>query len=275
MNFLKALTVALACVFSIDTFAEKDCDWSRGYYAEMSVSSYMFSLGSVRSDCAVWYLEGDIVQNLSSFGHILLGYWALSDIEKPKIKNRRSALYESDPYIFYGYDWNFAEGWRWRNRIGYILVCETGYDNARIDTFSEITYMGELRSPWLTLFGQVRAVDTLGTYVRVGVLENFNLVAERLSVMPHVAFHGGSENWNRRRYGNYVSGRSINAGLGTTEYGVKFHGPLKWGFGWFVDFCGYNAIDSRTRTQIRERRARGSTMKLDAFFLYSGVTWEF
>ena len=275
MKILRAALFFVVFAFSTDAFAEKEGDWSRGYYAELSTSSYLFSLGGVRADRAVWYLEGDIIQRLSSCGHILLGYWALSDIEKPENKGRRSNIYESDPYIFYGYDWDFRKGWRFRNRLGYILVCETGYDNARIDTFNEWTYMGELKSPWVDLYGQTRVVDILGTYVRIGLKRNFALVEDAISVMPHIAMHGGSRGWNRKRYGNYVSERSIKPGLGTVEYGVRFHGPLKWGLGWFVDFCGYDAFDSRTRTQIRERRNRGSTMKLDAFFLYSGLTWEF
>lgn len=275
MKILRAALFFVVFAFATDAFAEKEGDWSRGYYAELSSSSYLFSLGGVRADRAVWYLEGDIIQRLSSYGHILLGYWALSDIEKPENKGRRSNIYESDPYIFYGYDWDFRKGWRFRNRLGYILVCETGYDNARIDTFNEWTYMGELKSPWVDLYGQTRVVDILGTYVRIGLKRNFALVEDAISVMPHIAMHGGSRGWNRKRYGNYVSERSIKPGLGTVEYGVRFHGPLKWGLGWFVDFCGYDAFDSRTRTQIRERRNRGSTMKLDAFFLYSGLTWEF
>ena len=275
MKSSKAAVFSVLLAFCFDALAEKEGDWSRGYYAELSTSSYLFSLGGVRADRAVWYLEGDIIQRLSSYGHILLGYWALSDIEKPENKGRRSNIYESDPYIFYGYDWDFRKGWRFRNRLGYILVCETGYDNARIDTFNEWTYMGELKSPWVDLYGQTRVVDILGTYVRIGLKRNFALVEDAISVMPHIAMHGGSRGWNRKRYGNYVSERSIKPGLGTVEYGVRFHGPLKWGLGWFVDFCGYDAFDSRTRTQIRERRNRGSTMKLDAFFLYSGLTWEF
>ena len=267
----------LALSLSLNASAQREGDCSRAYYAEFSVSSYMYSLGSVRDNRAVWYLEGDMIQHLSSYGHILLGYWALSDIEKPENKHRRSNLYESDPYIFYGYDWDFAEGWRLRNRIGYILVCETGYDDANIVTYNEWTYMGEIRSPWVDIFGQTRVVDALGTYARIGALRNFILVDDCLSVMPHIAFHGGSKTWNRRRYGNYEPHRATRAGLGTMEYGVKFHGPLKWGFGWFVDFCGYDAIDSRTRTQIRARRANQASFKtkLDAFFVYSGLIWEF
>ena len=100
VKYFKLILLFLVLSLSFYAFAEKEGDFSRAYYAELSASSYMFSLGSVRADRAVWYLEGDLIQHLSSYGHILLGYWALSDIEKPENKRRRSNLYESDPYIF-------------------------------------------------------------------------------------------------------------------------------------------------------------------------------
>ena len=135
--------------------------------------------------------------------------------------------------------------------------------------------MGELQSPYVTVFGQTRVVDDLGTYVRVGVQRSFTLVDGVVSATPHAALHGGSKTWNRRRYGDYAEERAIGQGLKTAEYGLKFHGPLEWGVGWFVDFAGFDALDARTRTQIRASRAHGSTRKLDAFFVYSGLTWEF
>lgn len=107
------------------------------------------------------------------------------------------------------------------------------------------------------------------------LLRSFDFAGGLFSLTPHAALHGGSARWNRCRYGDFAEGRSIKAGLGTVEYGVRLGVPLKWGASWYVDVCGYDAIDSRTRTQIRERRRRGSTMKLDACFVVSGLCWEF
>lgn len=263
------------CLLALDAVAEKEGNWARDYYTELSVSSSPYSLGSVSASRWVCYLEGDVVQSLSSFGHVLLGYWSLSDLEKSRDRTHRAHVYESDPYLFYGYDWDFAEGWRWRNRVGIIWVFNEGYKEEVRHLFREWTYMGELQSPYATVFGQTRVVDDLGTYVRVGVQRSFTLVDGVVSVTPHAALHGGSTTWNRRRYGDYAEERAIGQGLKTAEYGLKFHGPLERGVGWFVDFAGFDALDARTRTQIRASRAHGSTRKLDAFFVYSGLTWEF
>ena len=275
MRRLKTMTALALCLLAVDAVAEEEGDWSRSCYAELSVSSRLYSLGSVPASHVVCYLEGDAVLRLSSCGHILLGYWSLSDLERTDDRTHRSAVYESDPYLFYGYDWDFSEGWRWRNRVGIIWVFNEGYREKVKHMFREWTYMGELQSPWITVFGQARAVDELGTYVRIGVQRSFAIVDGIVSVVPHVALHGGSKTWNRRRYGDYAEERAVGQGLKTTEYGLRFCGPLKWGVGWFVDIAGFDALDSRTRTQIRARRAHGSEMKLDAFFVCSGLTWEF
>ena len=273
----RGLNTVLAALFALiaTTALAEDDDWGRDYYADISASSQLFSLGSVRADHAVWMMEADFVQRLSSFGHVLLGYWSLSDLGGSGDGSRRSYVYESDPCLFYGYDWNFAEGWRLRNRIGMIWVFNEGYNVDVIHLFREWTYMGELKSPWLTLHGQARIVDGLGAYVRIGVRRSFDLVDGRFSIVPHLTLHGGSARWNRNRYGSFVEGRSISSGLGTVDYGVRLGVPLEWGMSWYLDVGGYDALDSRTRTQIRERRRRGSTMKLDACFVTSGFSWEF
>lgn len=273
LKIVSALLVSCAMVFSVA--AEKQGVWSQDYYVELAACSSLYSLGSVRADHAVWSVEGDVIQRLSSYGHILLGYWAMSDLTESADKSHRSTIYESDPYLFYGYDWDLADGWRWRNRAGVIWVFNEGYDVDVVHLFREWTYMGEISSPWCSLYGQTRAVEDLGTYVQIGMRREFGIVKGVLSMMPHIAFYGGSKRWNQRRYGNLIEDRAISAGLGTVDYGLRFAAPIKWGASFFVDICGYNALDERTRTQIRARRANGSTMKLDSCYVYSGLSWEF
>ena len=186
--FLEML-LASAVFLVFEVRAEAD-DWSREWYAEVTASSYMFSLGSVRADHAVWMLEGDAVQHLSGFGHVLLGYWALSDLEKKHDSGHRSSVYESDPYLFYGYDFDFAEGWRLRNRLGLIWVCNEGYDEKVEHLIREWTYAGELKSPCATLFGQVRVVDGRGTFVRCGLKRVIEVAGGMFSIVPHVAMSG-------------------------------------------------------------------------------------
>ena len=267
-------SLALSVLLVLNAHAETD-GWERAWCADVSAASYRYSLGSVRANHAVWMMEGDVVQRLSYAGHVLFGYWALSDLGRGGDKSHRSYVYESDPYLFYGYDWDIADGWRLRNEVGMIWVFNEGYNVDAIHLVKEWTYIGELKSPWVTLHGQARVVDGRGTYVRVGLRHVFDVADGLFSLVPHVAMNGGSERWNRRRYGDYVEGRAISSGLGTVDYGVRIGVPLKWGASWYLDLCGYDALDSRTRTQIRERRRRGSTMKLDAFYAVSGLRWDF
>ena len=269
-----AAVLSVSAALASDALAETD-GWGRTWYADVSAASYLYSLGSVRANHAVWMMEGDLVQRLSSAGHILIGYWALSDLGRGGDKTHRSYVYESDPYLFYGYDWDIADGWRLRNEVGMIWVFNEGYNVEAIHLVREWTYVGELKSPWVSLRGHARVVEGRGTYVRVGLRHVFEVAEGLFSLTPHIAMHGGSERWNRCRYGDYVDGRSISSGLGTVDYGVRIGVPLRWGSSWYLDLCGYDAFDSRTRTQIRERRRRGSTMKLDSFYAVSGLRWDF
>ena len=270
----KWLPSIVVCICTVNAVAETDA-LGREYYAEISASSKLFSLGSVRADHAVWMMQGDAVQRLSGFGHVLLGYWTLSDWEKRRDSGHRSAVYEFDPYLFYGYDWDFAEGWRLRNRVGMIWVFNEGYEEKVVHLFREWTYMGDFVSPWATLFGQVRQVDGLGTYVRVGLRRMFDVADGSFAVTPHLALAGGSEQWNRRRYGNYARTQPLSQGLNTVDYGVLVGVPLRWGASLYVDVCGFNAFDGDTRAQIRESRRRGTTRRADACFVVSGLMWEF
>ena len=268
------LKTAAVVILTSSVMAETD-GWGRACYAEISAASQLFSLGSVRADHPVWMMEGDFVQRLSEFGHVLLGYWALSDFEKRSDSGHRASVYESDPYLFYGYDFEIAEGWRLRNRVGMIWVFNEGYEQDVVHLIREWTHAGELRSPWVTLFGQTRLVDDRGTYVRGGFTRAFGVFDGMISVAPHIALAGGSERWNRRRYGNYPDAQPLSPGLNTVDYGVRVRLPLRLGASVYVDFCGYHAYDGDTRAQIRASRRRGTTRRTDAFFLTSGFSWEF
>ena len=272
-DYIKGALSFAVLILAICAMAETD-GWDRGYYAEISAASQYFSLGSVRADKSVWILEGDVVQRLDGFGHILAGYWAQSDFENRRDSGHRSTVYESDPYLFYSYDWDIVEGWRLRNRAGMIWVFNEGYRQKVVHLVHEWTYMGEVKSPWVTLFGQARVVEHRGTYVRVGLNRVFDVADGAFSLVPHAAMSGGSERWNRRRYGDYDGCSRLSAGLGTVDYGLRAVVPIRLGVSLFLDVCGYNAINHPTRAQIRESRRHGTTRQTDACFVAAGLMWE-
>ncbi|MBR6459602.1 MAG: hypothetical protein IKS49_05515, partial [Actinomycetaceae bacterium] len=131
-----------------------------------------------------------------------------------------------------------------------------------------------VKSPWVTLFGQARVVEHRGTYVRVGLNRVFDVADGAFSLVPHAAMSGGSERWNRRRYGDYDGCSRLSAGLGTVDYGLRAVVPIRLGVSLFLDVCGYNAINHPTRAQIRESRRHGTTRKTDACFVAAGLMWE-
>ena len=274
MRILRS-SIAISCLMAFFVRAQDKACWGRSYYAELAACSDLYSLGAVCANNAIWSIEGDIVQDLSSFGYILLGYWAMSDIEPSSPRTHRSYIYESDPYVFYGYDWHFADGWRLRNRVGIIYVFAEGYEEDVQHLIREWTFTANLKTPYVTLYNQTRHVEKLGNYVRVGAEHSIPILNDKVHLLPHISLHGGSERWNRNRYGRFVADRLPGAGLGTIDYGIRLTLPITLGFSWYFDLYGCNIIDSRTRTQVRARRRLGSTAKLDSCFALSGLVWEF
>lgn len=269
---------SLTCVFAIlSASAETEGDWSQSFYTSIEVSSAFFSLGRVCSEPPPWYYEVDFVQRLSSFGHILVGYWSASDLDNGNPSVHRAFIYESDPYLFYGYDWKISEDWQINQQVGQIWVTCPGYREKHkgIDdqSFREWTYMTSLSNPYLTPSVQIRVVSQLGTYVTPAFEHRFR-PRKNLMITPYVRLFGGSRRWNRSRYGDLLHDRRLTQGLHSVAYGIKTVYALGSGFSVYADLTGYDAFRSDTRAQLKAKHPINNALR-DACFITLGVSWEF
>lgn len=261
-----------------DVGGEDASGWRRDYLVKVDVNTAYLSLGSIISDRGCWFGEVDFVQHLSDFGRIVLGFWTYSDIDNPYTYRRRDWFNEQDPYVFYGYDLEFAEGWHLNQQIGYIYVTLDGYrgasKSANDETFVEWTYMGELATPFLTPTWEVRAVQDLGTYVYPGVRREFALT-ESLSIVPHANLGGGSGRWNRNRYGSLREGDRLGAGLQTVNYGLRLEYRLSANLTAYTDVCGFNALNGSVRRQVNARKDAGQSVRADIMHATIGFAVHF
>lgn len=252
--------------------------WGRDYLVKADINTAYLSLGSIISDRGCWFGEIDIVQRLAGFGRLVLGFWTYSDIDNPYTYRRRDWFNEQDPYVFYGCDWEIAEGWRLSHQAGCIYVTLDGYRGearrSNDETFVEWTYMGELVTPWLTPNWDVRAVQDLGTYVYPGVRREF-AVTQTVSLIPHVNFGGGSERWNRNRYGRALVRDRLGAGLQTVNYGMRLEYKLTTYLTVYADLCGFNALNGSVRRQINFRKDAGQPVRADLLHASVGFAAHF
>ncbi|MBR1921910.1 MAG: hypothetical protein IJ829_07930, partial [Kiritimatiellae bacterium] len=270
-----ALALAAAARAGDEADAADGADFSRDWYAELSASSRLFSLGSVRSEHAVWQAEGDVVQHLPWRSHLLAGYWQMSDLERQHGSGHRSQAYECDPYLFVGHRLDIADGWCLTGRAGMIWVLNEGYKQDTVHLIREWTFRGELATPLLVCGAEVRQVDGLGTYLRLTAQRDQSVFDGLFTLTPHLAASGGSSRWNAARNGHAPGVGAVGTGLTMTDYGLRCSLPVGGGFALFADVVGCTAIDVHARDQIKARRRHGATLRADTFFFLAGATWSF
>ena len=271
--------VAAAVLGIIGTCAaEADTnEWERTYYLMADVSPVFFSLGKATTRHWNYYYEADAVQQLSAYGYLLVGWWAVSDIDTPNSRKHRAAMYESDPYAFYGYRLKFAEDWALNQRLGMIWVTFPGYRNeyrgVSDHSYREWTYNASVENPYVTPAVEIRVVDRLGTYLRTSLSHSFT-VWEGLSLRPYLNAYGGSRRWNDARFGALREDRRIGNSLVSVRYGARATYKFDTGIAFSFDISGYDCVDPDGRAQVRERHRRGNSQRTDQLIVSLGVSYE-
>lgn len=252
--------------------------FSRHYTVEVGAVSSALCLGSIVSDRAAASVDVSVVQDLGGFGYLLAGVWSYSDIDNPYAHYRRAAFTENDPYLFWGCEMPFCEDVGFDQRFGLIFVTQDGYkcewSGENDVTYREWTYDGVLKNPWVEPYVQVRGVQRLGTYCKTG-LRRLIALGHDFSVRPQVEFYGGSERWNRNRYGTLAAGGDHGCGFCAVSYGMRLAYALGCGWSVYCDLLGYDALTGGVRRRISARRRDGAATSADEFILGLGLVFEY
>ena len=278
MSIREIICLAVAFARTAAAFGDEAGDeWGRDYYVSFDVSPVFFSLGKATSKHWNYYCEADVVQRLSDFGYALVGWWAQSDIDTPKSDMHRAWIYESDPYVFYGYRWHWTEGWFLDQRFGMIWVTSPGYHGeyrgVEDHSFREWTYIARLGNPYVTPTFEIRRVDRLGTYLRLEFSHEFAFDCG-VSLTPYLTAYGGNGSWNASRFGNLREDRRIGDGLVALRYGVRLAYALGAGVSLTADVSGYDVLDSDALSQISARRSAGNAQRNDQLIVTTGLAWN-
>lgn len=109
MRRLATMAALPMCLLALDAVAEKEGNWHgtitpscRCRQAPTLLAAWPPAVGF-----AIW--RATWFRAFRPSATSCFGYRSLSDLEKSRDKTHRAHVYESDPYLFYGYDWDFAE----------------------------------------------------------------------------------------------------------------------------------------------------------------------
>jgi len=173
-------------------------------WANPEVASAHVTRGKIASVRPVFILEAGTGCRLGWLGYANIGFWSMSDLSRHYRAERRNCFNELDPWLQYGYTWDFAEGWSLDSRISYQWNEMIG---ARVGrrTYREWINRETLVTPWFSFFTLVRWMEFPYNCpgIRVGIFREFELPG-RFSLVPELFSDGGPRCWNRRRFGQWT-----------------------------------------------------------------------
>ena len=171
---------------------------------------------------------------------------------------------EDDVLVTYGYDFDLAEGWKLRTRLGHLWILSRalkppykGVDDA---TAREWYTRETLVTPWLSFYTAVhyRTVPYRGVYFKSGVTRTFDL-GRGFSLTGEFCAEGGNKEWNANRYGHRITWRKpdYRAGPADLRAGLVLNYEI---CDWCLVSAGIHRFDmvmDEARTQGRYRAAKG------------------
>ena len=210
------------------------------------------SIGRVKATHPVQNFEAKLGAEYAPLGYATAGVWSLTDLSRAYRDSRSAFWNEVDPVVTAGRRQALAEGYaldasvgaQWNEMVGYRGDARRSYDEWQMAT----SLTTPLVTPWFAMRNFYWPVAKAS--FRVGVTRSFRLT-ENLSLAPNVWLDGGSERWNRQRFG-YRCPERIGQGVNSLSarlfavYRLHAHAELYGGA------TGYCVTDPDVRAELKD-----------------------
>ena len=223
-------------------------------WANPEVASAHVTRGKIASVRPVFILDAGAGCRLGALGYANVGFWSLSDLSRHYRAERRNCFNELDPWLQYGYTWDFAEGWSLDSRISYQWNEMIG---ARVGrrTYREWINRETLVTPWFSFFTLVRWMEFPYNCpgIRVGIFREFELPA-RFSLVPELFSDGGPRCWNRRRFGQWTEEPAKwRPGPNSATLSLTLRYQITDVLSAYVGVSQFSIVDPDIRRQVKAR----------------------
>lgn len=223
----------------------------------------------------VWNFDCGLRVDTRDFGYLLCGFWSESDLTDHYSDTRRWYFSEIDPIVCCGYKYAFAEGWSADARLGLQWNWMEGYEGARRRSYDEWRWMLSLKTPWLTAYVLTRTFyyPYYAMAFKTGVRSSIPLFG-KLTFDPNVWFDGGSERWNRRRFGAHTESHpDYRAGPNSISVQLFLSYRFTPSLRAYGGITQYVAIDPTVRDQVEANPAR--TARRELLVATAGIAYSF
>ena len=201
-------------------------------YGFSDFRSAYYTRGKIVNKDPILPLYGQGICSLGPAGYLGGSVWAVNAVScGGQSADRQNAFHEVDLKPFYGYAWDFGNGWALDNRIARQWVLLPGY-RTHPPTIDEWQVSQELRNPFVTPYYLMRHAfdDYDWTYWCVGLKRTF-VLGGGLSLRPGVWCDLGDSGHFKSQYG-----RSCSDGL------MALNGELRLEWWFCTHVAAYSAV---------------------------------
>lgn len=226
-------------------------------YADTEFESAHVSMGRLKVAYPVFNLDIGVGADVSEYGYLLAGVWSESDLTTHYRDRRHQPMQEIDPGLFYGRNWELAEGWSLDSRLGAQWNLMTGYYGNARRSYDEWQLRTTLATPYVTLWYAMRNfyLPVTKASFSTGVKRSF-LLTERLSLVPMFWIDGGSDIWNEQRFGYSDDLERIGMGINSCSLKLLLKYCMTDHFDVYCGVTGYFAVDSDIRSELDANPSR-------------------
>ena len=270
----RLLTLAVVVLGTIRVGADEAPTLFRPFaWLANETESAHVSIGRLKGAYPVWNVDTGLGVGVADCGYVLTGLWTETDLTDRYRGVHRQCFHEIDPLIAYGYRWGFAEGWSLDSRAGLQWNYMGGYFDDNRRSYDEWQWREELETPWVTVWWQMRNFywPTVKASWRFGASRRIPLVGG-LSLEPCLWFDGGSERWNRQRFGCHDPER-IGRGINTMTMRFFLSYRLAEELELYGGLTQYAAIDGDVRHELQANPSKEG--KADLLIGTLGIRWNF
>jgi len=238
------------------------------------VESAHITRGRIKVLDPVWNLDSGLRAETESVGYVIVGLWTESDLTGRYTGTRRPFFSELDPLLSYGYELQVAEEWSLDSRLGLQWNWMEGYREDGRKSYDEWQWRETLKTPWVNLYVLTRTFyhPYYAMAFKCGIKRSFRF-CERFSFDPNVWVDGGSERWNRQRFGAHSElDPAYHAGPNSISAQIILSYWLSDELRLFGGLTEYVAVGGVVREQISANPARTALLDLMVFSI--GLTWS-
>ena len=239
------------------------------------IESSHITRGRIKVRDPVWNLDCGFKAETRDFGYFLGGIWSESDLTSRYPDVRRRCFSEIDPLVAYGYKYPFSEGWSLDTRLGLQWNWLEGYKGKGRRSYDEWRWWLTLRTPWLSAYALTRTFyyPYYAMAFKTGASSSIPIVG-KLTFDPNVWFDGGSERWNRRRFGRHTA-HTPNYRAGANSISVQLFLSYRFNpqFRIYGGVTEYVVIDPTVREQVGANHAR--TARRELLVVTLGMSYQF